>query len=196
MAPNSRRVRIFLAEKGLNVPVQAVALAQGEQHEPEFLAKNPMAQVPVLELDDGSCLAESAAICEYIEDLHPQPPLIGETAAQRAETHMWDRRVELGFFDHVLGTFRHTSPYFHKKMRQVPEYAECCREAGWKRLAWLDGHFADNTYLAGDRLTVADITLLCAVDFATVIGEGYDEQEFPNLTRWHADMTARPSSQA
>lgn len=196
MAPNCRRVRIFLAEKGIDIPFEPVAITRGEQHTPEFLAKNPLGKVPVLELDNGYCLAESAAICEYLEDLNPEPALIGTTPEQRAETHMWDRRIELEFFDTVLGTFRHTSPYFHKRMRQIPEYAECCREAGWKRLRWLNDHLATNEFLAGDRFTVADITLLCALDFAAVIGEGYDADEFPNLSRWHEAARARPSAGA
>jgi len=196
MAPNCRRVRVFLAEKGIDIAKQPVAITQGEQFAPEFLAKNPMAKVPVLELDDGRCIAESAAICEYIEDLHPDPPLIGKTPEERAEAHMWDRRIELEFFDCVLGTFRHTSPYFTKRMRQVPEYAECCREIGWKRQQWLNEHLADNKYLAGDRFTIGDITLLCALDFAAVIGEGFDAAEFPNLMRWLERMRARPSAAA
>jgi glutathione S-transferase len=196
MAPNCRRVRVFLAEKGLEIECQPVAITKGEQFSPEFLAKNPLGKVPVLELDDGSCLAESTAICEYLEELHPDPVLVGKTPEERAETHMWDRRIELEFFDYVLGTFRHTSPYFHKRMRQVPDYAECCREAGWKRLQWLNEHLTNNEQLAGDRFTIADITLLCAVDFAAVIGEGYDADEFPSLTRWHQAALARPSAAA
>jgi glutathione S-transferase len=196
LAPNCRRVRIFLAEKGIEVAREAVAITEGAQFQPAFLTKNPLAKVPVLELDDGRCLSESAAICEYFEDIHPQPPLIGSTPDEKAESRMWDRRIELELFECVLGTFQHTSPYFKKRIKQIAEYAECCRQQGWQRLEWLNRHLANQRYLAGERFTVADITLLCALDFAAIIGEGYDDEELPDLARWHRLVRDRPSSKA
>ena len=123
VAPNPRRVRMFAAEKGIDIPVEPIDLMKAENRRPDFLEKNPMGRVPVLEMDDGSYLAESLAICEYLEELHPEPALIGKTREERAHTRMWERRMELEVMRHLLGAFVHTSPFFKGRTPQVPASA-------------------------------------------------------------------------
>jgi glutathione S-transferase len=195
MAPNPRRVRIFLAEKGIEVPTEQVDIASAENRKDDFLAKNPMAGVPVLQLDDGRYLSESVAICRYFEGLHPDPPLMGVDPTDAAFVEMWNRRMELEIMTNVTGPFRHTHEFFKGRIRQVPEWGEVCREQALERLAWLDGELADREFVAGDRYTIADITALCAIDFARVskIKIGPDQK---NLQRWHEAVSARPSAAA
>ncbi len=195
LAPNPRRVRIFLAEKGLSVPLEAVDMRAGINRQPEFLVKNPMGALPVLELDDGSCISESLVICEYFEDLHPEPALIGRTPEERALTRMWERRMELEVMGPLLTAFRHGSSFFKGRIAQVPEMVAPSRAAAAKRLAWVDGLLAERQFIAGDRYSIADITLFCGVDFGGRVGEGYDAG-LKNLTRWHEAMKARPSAAA
>ena len=195
MAPNPRRVRIFLAEKGVQVPMLQVDLGKGESRQPAFLAKNPLGSVPVLELDDGTCIAESVAICRYFEVLHPQPPLLGEGAKQEALVEMWQRRMETEVFQNITGVFRNTHAFFKGRIEQVPEFGEVCRRAALKRLAWLDEELASRPFVAGDRFTIADITALCGLDFGRVTGiKPAPEQK--NLLRWHEVVSGRPSARA
>ena len=124
IAPNPRRVRIFLAEKGIQVPLEAVDIGKAANRQPDFLAKNPMGGLPVLELDDGTCISESLVICEYFEDLHPEPPLLGRTPAERANARLWERRMELEVMYPLLSAFRHGSPFFKGRIAQIPEMIE------------------------------------------------------------------------
>lgn len=195
IAPNPRRVRIFLAEKGLEVPLEQVDLRAGVNRQPAFLQKNPMGGLPVLELDDGTCIAESLVICEFFEDKHPEPPLIGRTPEERAVARMWERRMELEVMAPLLGAFRHSSPFFQGRITQVPEMVEPSRGAARKRLAWVDELLGGREFVAGDRYTIADITLFCTIDFGGMVGEGYDPN-LKNLVRWHESMKARPSASA
>ncbi|MFP6626673.1 MAG: glutathione S-transferase family protein [Deltaproteobacteria bacterium] len=195
IAPNPRRVRMFLAEKGIEVPLEEVDINHAENRKPPFLAKNPMGTLPVLELDDGTYLAESQAICHYFEGLHPEPPLIGTTPQQRAIVQMWDRRMELEIMLPLLGAFRHSSTFFKGRITQVPEYVEPCRHAAAKRLAWVDEVLASREFVAGDGLSLADITLFCTLDFGALVGENYDPK-LGNVARWHAAMKERPSAAA
>lgn len=195
IAPNPRRVRIFLAEKGLSVPLEQVDIRSGVNRQPDFLAKNPLGGLPVLELDDGRCIAESLAICEYFEDLHPEPALIGRTPEERAFTRMWERRVEQNVMGTMLGAFRHGSPFFKGRITQVPEMVEPSRAAAAKQLAWLDELLGQHEFVAGDRYSIADITLFCTIDFGGMVGESYDPN-LKNLSRWHEAMKARPSAAA
>jgi glutathione S-transferase len=195
MAPNPRRVRIFLAEKGVTVPVQQVDIGKAENRQPPFLAKNPLGAVPVLELDDGTCIAESVAICRYFEETHPRPPLLGEGAAGRALVEMWNRRMELEIFQTVTNAFRHTHDFFKGRITQVPAFGEACKAAAPKKLAWLDEVLADRPFVAGDRFSIADITALCGVDFGRVIGLRVQPEQ-KNLSRWHEAVSARPSARA
>jgi glutathione S-transferase len=194
-APNPRRVRIFLAEKGITVPVEQVDIGKAVNRQPAFLAKNPLGGLPVLELDDGTCIAESVAICRYFEEVQPQPPLMGTDAKDRALVEMWQRRMELELFRYVTGCFQNTHKFFAGRIPQVPEYGEVCRNAARARLAWLDGELAARTFVAGDRYTIADITALCAVDFGRVsdIRIAPDQK---HLARWHEAASSRPSAKA
>jgi len=195
MAPNPRRVRIFLAEKGIRVPTEQVDIAKAANRSPEYLAKNPLGGVPILELDDGSILTESVAICLYFEGLHPQPPLLGVDARDKAFVEMWQRRMELGVLSNTAGCFRNTHAFFKGRIPQVPEYSAVCKEAAAKQLAWLDGELANRRYIAGDRYTIADITALVGIDF----GKVSDIRVLPeqkNLSRWYQEVSTRPSAKA
>ena len=195
MAPNPRRVRIFLAEKGIEVPAEQVDIGKAENRQEPFLAKNPMGGLPVLELDDGTHVAESIAICRYFEALQPDPPLFGVDAKDIAVVEMWNRRMEIEVFNMITGCFRNTHDFFKGRIPQVPEYGEVCRGAAEKRLAWLDGVLADREFIAGERLTVADITALCGIDFGRITGIGVKPEQ-KNLARWHAAVSSRPSAKA
>ena len=195
VAPNPRRVRVYLAEKGISVPVQQVDIASRENRKPPFLAKNPLGGVPVLELDDGTCLAESIAICRYFEELHPTPPLFGTDARDRAIVEMWSRRAELELWRYVTGCFQNTHEFFKGRIEQVPAWGEHCRKTARERLAWLDGELAGRPFVAGERYTVADITALCAIDFGRVVDIRIAPDQ-KHLARWHEAVSARPSAKA
>ncbi len=195
LAPNPRRVRIFLAEKGLEVPRVEVDLGKAENRQPEFLARNPLGSVPVLELDDGTCLSESVAICRYFEETHPDPPLLGTDARDRAWVEMWQRRMEFELFVTVTQCFRNTHDFFKGRIPQVPEFGEVCRRAAEKRMSWLDGELASREFVAGDRFTIADITALCALDFGRAVKIRI-QPEHKHLERWHQTVSARPSARA
>jgi glutathione S-transferase len=195
MAPNPRRVRIFLAEKGIRIPDEQVDLAQAQNRTAEFLKINPMGGVPVLQLDDGTHLAESVAICRYFEETRPEPRLMGIDARDHALVEMWQRRMELNLFAMVTGAFRNTSDFFKGRLPQVPAYGEVCRQAAEKAFAMVDGFLADREFIAGDRYSIADITALVAVDFARLIKLRISPEQ-KNLARWHAAVSSRPSAQA
>jgi len=195
MAPNPRRVRIFLAEKDIRVPTEQVDIAKAANRAPEYLAKNPLGGVPILELDDGSILTESVAICLYFEGLHPQPPLLGVDARDKAFVEMWQRRMELGVLSNTAGCFRNTHAFFKGRIPQMPEFGAVCKEAAAKQLEWLDGELANRRYIAGDRYTIADITALVGIDF----GKVSDIRVLPeqkNLSRWYQEVSTRPSAKA
>ncbi len=194
-APNPRRVRIFLAEKGIAVPTVQVDIASRANRQPEFLARNPLGGLPVLELDDGTCIAESVAICRYFEEQQPNPPLMGTDARDRAVVEMWQRRMEFEVAQCVFQCFQNTHKFFAGRIEQVPEYGEVARRKLLARLAWLDGELAARKFVAGDRYTIADITAQVGIDFARVIGLRI-EPEQSNLARWHAEVSARPSAKA
>lgn len=195
LAPNPRRVRIFLAEKGIEVPTVEVDIVKAENRKPPFLAKNPLGAVPVLELDDGTVIAESTAICRYFEELQPEPPLLGTDAQDRAAVEMWLRRVEFEVAFPIMQTFRNTHDFFKGRIAQVPEWGAVCKEHAIRRMKWLDGELADRPFVAGERYTIADITLLIGVDFGRVSDIRIDP-EHKNLARWYAEVSARPSAKA
>ena len=195
-APNPRRVRIFLSEKGIQVPYEEVDIVSAINRQPEYRTKiNPMGEVPVLELDDGTHIAESVAICRYFEELHPQPSLMGVGAQQRALVEMWNRRMEFHLLRPVADTFRNSSDFFKGRIPQVPEYVEVARTAAEKNYAWLDEVLADHEFIAGDTFSIADITALCAVDFGRV-SKIRIKVEQKNLARWREQVSARPSAKA
>ncbi len=195
LAPNPRRVRVFLAEKGITVPTVQVDIAKAENRQPPYLAKNPMGGVPILELDDGTVVAETVAICRYFEETNPNPPLFGTDAKDRALVEMWQRRMEFEVALPIMQTFRNTHAFFKGRIPQVPEYGEVCRKAAESRLRWMDEVLGGRRFVAGDRYSIADITLLVGVDFGRVTNiRILPEQK--NLQRWHEEVSARPSAKA
>ena len=193
-APNPRRVKIFLVEKGLQVPVVEVSIPKGEHRQAAYLAKNPLGQVPILELDDGTLLAESVAICRYFEELHPEPPLFGRDPLDRARVEMWNRHMEFQLFIPFAQVFRNTHEFFKGRIPQVPEFGEVCRGAVGKAMGWLDGELGGREFVASDRYTVADITAQCAFDFFGRILKMLPAPEQKNLSRWYEAVSARPSA--
>jgi len=194
-APNPRRVRVFLAEKGIQVPYEQVDIVKAVNRGPEFRKINPMAGVPVLELDDGTHIAESVAICRYFEETHPEPPLFGVGAKERALVEMWQRRMELYLLLPIADSFRQRHDFFKGRIRQVPDYAEAQRQNAEETLAWLDGELANRRFIAGDKYTIADITAMIAIDFGRV-SKITIKPEQKNLARWHAEVSSRPSAKA
>jgi glutathione S-transferase len=194
-APNPRRVRVFLAEKGITVPLQQVDIATAENRKPEFLKINPMGGLPVLELDDGTRIAESVAICRYFEALHPNPPLMGTDDKDKAVVEMWNRRMEFEILSMTASAFRNTSDFFKGRIPQVKEYGEVCRGAALKRMEWLDTELANRKFIAGDRYTIADITALIGIDFGRTTGIKIAPEQ-KNLARWHQEVASRPSAKA
>jgi len=195
LAPNPRRVRVFLAEKGIEVPTVEVDIGKAENRAPEFLARNPMGALPLLELDDGTLLAESVAICRYFEEIQPEPPLLGIDARDRALVEMWQRRMEFEVLLPIAQTFRNTHDFFKGRITQVPDYGEACRAVAEQRLEWLDGELSDREFIAGDRFTIADITGMTGIDFGAVTGIRI-QPDHKNLGRWHAAVASRPSAKA
>jgi glutathione S-transferase len=193
-APNPRRVRIFLAEKGIEVPLEPVDMGALEHREDGVSQHNPLKRLPVLVLDDGSSLTESVAICRYFEELHPDPPLMGVDALDRARVEMWQRRMEMNLLLFVANTFRHAHPAMAGwEVPQIKEFSEANRPKAQETLRWLNDELADRPFIAGERYTIADITAMIAVDFMKParieMPEGLD-----NLLRWYESVKARPSS--
>jgi glutathione S-transferase len=195
LAPNPRRVRIFLAEKGIDVPKVQVDIAKAENRGAEYLKKNPLGGVPILELDDGTILTESMAICRYFEETKAEPNLMGRTPLEKAQIEMWQRRMELEVLMMTAGAFRNTHAFFKGRIPQVPEYGAVCKEAAGKRLEWLDGELASRAFLAGDRYTVADITALVGIDFGRISDIRIQPGQ-KNLQRWYDSVSSRPSAKA
>ena len=196
LAPNARRVRIYLAEKGLDVPLVAVDLAKLEQKADAYCAVNPFQTVPALELDDGSILTESIAICRYFEELHPSPALFGTSPRERAEVEMWQRLAEFQLLMSIAQTFRHTHPAMREMENpQIPQWAEVNRARALLAMRRFDAALASRRYLAGDNFSVADITGLVALDFARPARIAIPE-ELVHLRRWRDELAARPSAAA
>ena len=194
-APNPRRVRVFAAEKGIDVPTVQVDLNARENHTAGFREKNPIGGVPVLELDDGTCIAESVAICRYLEGIHPDPALMGTDAKDRAVVEMWQRRMELEIFQPIANVFVHTHEWFKGRRPQVPEYGEACRAHAVARMRWLDEVLAIRPYIAGERYTIADITAMVGIDWGRVTKTRVPP-ECTSLLRWHELVSSRPSAKA
>ncbi len=194
-APNPRRVRIYLAEKGITDVEQVKVDMMAEEHRTEEFRrdKNALALLPVLELDDGQMLTESMAIIEYLEELHPDPPLIGRDPWQRARTREADRIADLGLMMAASLVWVSSSPYFAKRVNQKPDVAAFGRERLAEYFARIDGMLAERPWLAGDEFTVADITTLCAIDFAHAGGVKVDPDQYPNVARWLEVIRQRPS---
>jgi glutathione S-transferase len=195
-APNPRRVRIFLAEKGIQVPFEELDLMKGALRTPEFTGLNWFQRVPVLVLDDGTSISETIAICRYFEEVQPEPALFGKGAAGRATVEMWNRRMELGLLAAIQFAFRHLHPAMaHLETPQVAAWGEANKPKALEILGYLDKELAARRFIAGDELSVADITAFCAIDFmkpARIVRP----PELKNVERWHQEMSARPSAKA
>ncbi|WP_024585802.1 glutathione S-transferase [Aliihoeflea sp. 2WW] len=195
-APNPRRVRIFLAEKGIEVPLEPVDMAAMGHKSDAVTQRNPLQRLPVLELDDGTILAESVAICRYFEELHPEPPLFGTGALGRAQVEMWQRRMELHFLSAVAQAFRHIHPAMKEwEVPQIPEWGEANKPKAIEYLQMLDRHLVDSRFIAGDDYTIADITGLVGVEFMKPARLEVPA-DLENVKRWFAEVSARPSAKA
>src|SRR5262245_57673593 len=195
-APNPRRVRIFLAEKGVSCDTIDVSIAAAEHQKPEFRKKNPLALLPVLELDDGRVLRESMAICRYMEELHPEPNLFGADAWERAQIEQWNRHAELELLLPTALVFRNTHAFWQGRIKQAPEIGAITKELIASRFEWFDRELANRPYIAGLRFTVADITALCAIDFGRISDIRINAEVHPNLKSWHDRVSSRPSTKA
>ncbi len=193
LAPNPRRVRIFLAEKNVTIPTRDVNLLAQEHKKDAYSAVNALEEVPALVLDDGAVLTESVAICRYIESLHPEPPLLGRDAREQAFVDMWQRRVELRLFAPVAFAFRHSHPALARlESPQRPEFAEFQRPRAQQMMHFLDQELASRRFMASDDFTIADITAIVAMDLAK-LARIEIPPDLPHLSRWRAEVSARPS---
>src|SRR3990172_1507626 len=183
-APNPRKVRVYLAEKGIKVPIEPVDIITGQNRQPEFLKKNPLGGLPVLELDDGTCLPESLAIIEYFEELHPEPPMIGTTPLERARVRALERICELGVLSAVAAIFQNTHPFMAGRLKQSAEAADNARNRLAANLRVLDARIDGHPFVAGNRPTIADCTLLAALDFAE-FAQVPPDPAFANVARWY-----------
>ena len=197
VGPNPRVVRMFMAEKGIEIPKQAVDLRKGENREEAHLKRNPHGQMPTLELDDGSYLSEITAICEYLEEKNPAPALIGSTPEQRAECRMWTRRVDLNICEPLANGYRfgEALKFFEKRIPVVPEAAPGLKMIAQNRLKWLDGQIAGKDYLCGKRFTLADIFLYGWLNFGNQVGQPLDPDN-THIAAWFARIGERPSAKA
>jgi glutathione S-transferase len=198
VGPNPRMVRMFMAEKGFDVPKVDVDLRGGENRKEPYLKVNPAGQCPALELDDGSVLAEITAICEYVDEIKKDTPsLIGNTAEERAKTRMWVRRIDLNIVEPAANGFRFAEglKMFQNRIHCIPEAAVGLKETARKKLAWLDELMGSKPFVGGDKLTMADIMLFAFVDFMGQVGQPLDPAN-KNLTAWFGRMKARPSAAA
>ena len=194
-APNPRRVRIFLAEKSISIPLVHVPMRQGAHKSPEFKAKNSLGQVPVLELDDGSTLSESIAICRYLEELHPAPALFGNDPWQRANIEMWMRRIEITLGNRIGAVWINTHKYTASLGTQYKDYGEAMRVRALEMMRWLDGEIAGRDFISSDQYSMADIVALTTIDFGGFIGIEMPD-DLAHLRAWHSRVSARPSAVA
>jgi len=195
-APNPRRVRIFAAEKGIDLPREEVSIFKGEHRSEAYRAINPLGQTPALRLDTGAVLTESVAICRYLEALHPEPPLFGSDPLDAATVEMWVRRIELRLMVPTGMIWMHTHPFTARVMpHQYTEFGESNRPAVERALAMCDDALGETPFIAGERYSMADIVLLTTIDFGTFIGLAIPE-DLVRLNDWHRRVTARPSSAA
>lgn len=193
-APNPRRVRIFLAEKGISLPIEQVDMMKGEHKTAQYAAINPLQRMPALVLDDGTIITESIAICRYFEEQQPEPPMFGIGAKDIALVEMWNRRCEINLLLTVANVFRHLHPAMKElEVPQVAAWGEANKPRVAEFLAILDAQLAQNKFVAGARYTVADITAQVAVDFMKPSKLAVPDK-LANLQRWHAEVSARPSA--
>jgi glutathione S-transferase len=197
IGPNPRVVRMFMAERGIDIPKVEIDLRGGENRQEPFLVKNPTGQSPALELDNGTVLAEITAICEYLDEIAPGPSLIGTTPEQRAETRMWTRRIDLNIVEPMANGFRYSDglKMFQSRVHCIPLAADDLKQIAQEKLTWLDGLMTDKIFVCGERLTLADILLFCFLDFFDGVRQPINQAN-KNIVAWHAHMKARPSAAA
>lgn len=195
--PNPRAVRMAMIEKGLEMEMIEHDLMGGENRGAEYAKKNPGAQMPALELDDGTVIGETTAICEYLDEKHPSPALIGSNAEERANTRQWIRRVELGITEHMYNGFRYSDgiEIFRDRMVCIPEAADGLKTKATDGRKWLNDQIAGRDFIAGDKLTFADIVMYCCMDFVKDVGQPVDA-DLPNFQAWFQRMDSRPSASA
>lgn len=197
IGPNPRIVRMFAAEKGISLPLVEVDLLKGENRQAAYMTKNAAGQMPCLELDDGSTISEVTAICEYLEETHPSPALVGTNAKERAETRMWTRRADLNIVEPLANGFRYSEglPLFKDRIPTAPEAAPGLKAVAQNRMLWLDKMMEGRQYLAGNRFTMADILLFAFLDFGKQVGQQINP-DAKNLNSWYARVKDRPSAKA
>lgn len=197
IGPNPRVVNMFLAEKGVTLDKGTVDLMAGENRREPYLSKNPAGQTPALELDNGDCVTEITVICEYLEEKHPSPPLIGATPEERAETRMWTRRMDIKVCEPMANGFRYSEGLnlFKDRLRVLPEAAPGLKLVAQDGIQWLEEHLSGD-YLAGDRFTLADILLFAFLDFGGQVGQPLDTAKYPKVAAWFGRVKARPSAAA
>ena len=195
-SPNARRVRIFIAEKDLQIPKVPIDMISGENRKSEYLAKNSLGRMPLLELDDGTCIAESIAICRYLESEFPSPPLFGSSGLEQSIIEMWQRRMEFLLLNPMINIFRHTHEMWKDRMTQIPQIAEIESEDVKEKMIWLDGELKGKQYIAGGDYSVADITAQCAFVMGKAAVGIRIPQELSNLDAWWSRVTTRKSARA
>jgi glutathione S-transferase len=197
IGPNPRTVRMFMAEKGIEIPLQKVDLLGAENRRPPYTEKNPAGQLPCLELDDGTFLAEITAICEYLEEKQPKPALIGTTPEERAQTRMWTRRIDLNIVEPMTNGFRYGEglALFKDRIHVIPQAANDLKAIAREKLAWLDGLMDGNDWICGRRFTLADVLLFAFLDFARTVGQPLDTK-LGWLPGWFERTARRPSAAA
>ncbi len=193
MTPNSLRVKVFLKEKGVDVPLHEINVLGGDTRTPEFLKINSLGELPVLELDDGRILTESVAICRYFEELHPEPRLMGGTPYEQALIEMWNRRMEFHIFGPIGAVARHRIPFFADKVEQLPDYAASQMRLFDKNWAWLNQELSDGRpFVSGESFTIADITGMAALMVCDVVEKTLPDH-LEHANRWQRRMRAQPS---
>ncbi len=195
-APNPRRVRIFIAEKGASVAVEEFDLEKGLHRQPDFLKRSPLGLLPVLELDDGRTIRESVAICRYFDELMPEPPLFGRSSRERVDVEMWTRHMEHELLLPVIDVFVHTHPLWVGRRPQIAAYGELRHELLVERLRWLDEVLKDREFIAADRYTIADITAQVAILTGRAVSKLVIPDDHRNLARWWNAVSKRPTARA
>lgn len=197
IGPNPQVVKMFMTEKGIDVPQVEIDIMAGENRQAAYSAKNPTGQMPALELDDGTVLAEVLPICEYLEEIHPDPPLIGRTPEERAITRMWARRIDLNIVEPLANGFRFSEGLglFQNRIHCIPQAADDLKAIAREKLAWLDSLIAGRAWIVGERFSLADIHLFCFLEFGAQVGQPLDPTN-QNLTTWRDRVAARANAAA
>jgi glutathione S-transferase len=198
MGPNPHVVRMYAAEVGAELELEDIDLMAGANRQPEFLKINPAGQLPCLQLDDGTLIAEITAICEYLDEVSDGPSLMGETAEERAATRMWTRRVDLNICEPLANGFRYSEgmPIFQERMITIPTAADSLKQIAREKTAWLDGLMTDGrSFIGGEKVSLADVLLYCMLTFGNAVGQPFD-QNLSHIKAWYDRMAARPSAAA